>query len=323
MLENFTDRAKGVLDLANQQARRRKHPQTLPGHMLLAILAEGQNMAVAVLQKFRVDIKTFRDEVDREMGEMPAGEPPAKPVASPGLQQILQQARERAEAWGHGYPSTAHLLLALLTSDDQLVRERVAARGINLDDLEEEVARLLGTGEEEVTRDIGQLLANLLTQCGIADGRWFSPLLETLEDVSLDEALWKPVPDMLNTWQHILHVQFWCEYASGAVRGRPLPEAKDQWPEPPSETDPADWEQARHSLAQTLSSLREDLLWLKDRAAVQESGEPMLGSRALLAAGAIAHLAYHTGQIRLLLGMRSWTEHHRPKQWTSRTTTAK
>jgi ATP-dependent Clp protease ATP-binding subunit ClpA len=122
LFERFTERARQVVVLAQEEARTLKHDHVGAEHLLLGLLREGGGPAAPALESFDITLERVRGEVVRIVGvgqAVTSGQMPFTPDAKRGLELALQEAR----GLGHNYIGTEHILLALLT-----LREGVSAR---------------------------------------------------------------------------------------------------------------------------------------------------------------------------------------------------
>lgn len=137
MYERFTDRARRVMQLANQEAQRLKHTYIGREHILIALAEEGSDVAASVLKALGVDVRKVRLEVEKVV--QPG--PDAGFAAVPGAKRLIEYSIETARNLNHDYVGTEHLLLGLLRE-----RESVAARvlinlGLTLEDVRREVLK--------------------------------------------------------------------------------------------------------------------------------------------------------------------------------------
>src|SRR5262245_61912985 len=111
-LENFTERAKKVLQLANQEAQRAGRERVEAEHILLALLIEGRGVGASVLKNMGVDLARARSEVQRLAGGEDRGTKATdKQLAlSEGAHRIVERASQESTALNHRYVGTEHLL---------------------------------------------------------------------------------------------------------------------------------------------------------------------------------------------------------------------
>jgi prophage maintenance system killer protein len=129
MFTRFTDRARRVVVLAQQEARGLGHGSVGAEHLLLGLLAEGQGVAALALESLGVSLEEVRDQVGEIAGrgqDTSAGRIPFTPQAKKVLEGSLREALQL----GHTYIGTEHLLLSLLAVGDGIPAQVLAGRGI-------------------------------------------------------------------------------------------------------------------------------------------------------------------------------------------------
>lgn len=150
MFERFTDRARKVMKLAEQEARRRNHAYIGTEHILLGLVKEGTGVGANVLMNLRVDLPKIRKEIDAIVRpgspETVTGQLPLKPAAKKAITHAIEEAR----GLDHNYVGTEHLLLGLLREEEGVTAAILMNLGLRLADVREEVLNLLGAG---VSRD--------------------------------------------------------------------------------------------------------------------------------------------------------------------------
>ena len=122
MFERFTERARQVVVLAQEEARALKHNYIGTEHILLGLLREHEGLAASVLNGLDITVERVRGQVVRAVGsgeEVTAGQIPFTPRAK----KVLELALREALSLGHNYIGTEHILLGLLREN-----EGVAAR---------------------------------------------------------------------------------------------------------------------------------------------------------------------------------------------------
>ncbi len=151
MFERFTDRARKVMALANQEAQRFNHDYIGTEHILLGLVKEGSGVGANVLKNLNVDLRRVRMEVERLVRSGPEvvsgmGKLPQTPRAK----RVIEYAIEEARNLNHNYVGTEHLLLGLLREQDGVAAQVLQNLGLKLEEVREEVLNLLGTnGESE------------------------------------------------------------------------------------------------------------------------------------------------------------------------------
>jgi ATP-dependent Clp protease ATP-binding subunit ClpC len=143
MYERFTDRARKVMQLANQEAQRFNHEYIGTEHILLGLVKEGSGVATHVLIDLDVDLRKIRLEVEKIVGSCPdlvIGDLPMTPRAK----HAITYAMEEAFHLDHNYVGTEHLLLGLLRELEGVAAHVSMNLGLKLEDVRIEVLRLLG-----------------------------------------------------------------------------------------------------------------------------------------------------------------------------------
>src|SRR5437660_7507015 len=114
MYERFTDRARKVMHLANQEAQRLQHEYIGTEHILLGLIQEGSGVAANVLKNLDVDLRKVRAEVEKLVQCSPEVAVPGKRPQTPRAKKVIEYAIEEAHKLNHNYVGTEHLLLGLL-----------------------------------------------------------------------------------------------------------------------------------------------------------------------------------------------------------------
>ena len=114
MLERFTDRARKVIALANQEAQRFNHKYVGTEHLLLGLVKEGSGVGVTVLKNLGADIKKLRSEFEKLVKSGPDIVTIGKLPQTPRAKRIIEYALEEARSLNHNYVGTEHILLALI-----------------------------------------------------------------------------------------------------------------------------------------------------------------------------------------------------------------
>ncbi len=146
MFERFTDRARRVMALANQEAQRFDHEYIGTEHILLGLIKEGTGVGANVLKNLSVELAKVRSEVEKlvRRGEgVPAS---GKLPQTPRAKTVIEQAIVEARALNHSYVGTEHLLLGLLAERDGVAAQVLMNLGVNLQQARKEVMNLLGMG---------------------------------------------------------------------------------------------------------------------------------------------------------------------------------
>ena len=144
MYERFTDRARKVMQLANQEAQRFNHEYIGTEHILLGLVKEGSGVAANVLKNLDVDLRKIRLEVEKIVQSGPDMVTMGKLPQTPRAKKVIDYAVEEARNLGHNYVGTEHLLLGLLREQEGVAAQVLMNLGLKLEDVREEVLNLLG-----------------------------------------------------------------------------------------------------------------------------------------------------------------------------------
>ena len=147
MYERFTDRARKVMQLANQEAQRFNHEYIGTEHILLGLVKEGSGVAANVLKNLDVDLRKIRLEVEKIVQTGPGGDQVVlgKLPHTPRAKKVIEYSVEEARNLNHNYVGTEHLLLGLLREQEGVAAQVLMNLGLKLEDVREEVLNLLGT----------------------------------------------------------------------------------------------------------------------------------------------------------------------------------
>ncbi len=151
MFERFTDRARKVMALANQEAQRFNHEYVGTEHVLLGLVKEGQGVAANVLHSLGIDLKKIRLEVEKIVKSGPDMVTMGKLPQTPRAKKVIEFAIEEARSLGHNYVGTEHLLLGLLKEHDGVAAQVLMNLGLKLDDVRSEILNILGAAVEGET----------------------------------------------------------------------------------------------------------------------------------------------------------------------------
>src|SRR6202012_2062796 len=148
MYERFTDRARKVMQLANQEAQRFNHEYVGTEHVLLGLIKEGSGVAANVLKNLDVDLWKIRNEGKKMVQAGPDMVTMGKLPQTPRAKKVIEYAIEEARNLNHNYVGTEHLLLGLLREHDGVAAQVLMNLGLKLEEVREEVLNLLGAGVE-------------------------------------------------------------------------------------------------------------------------------------------------------------------------------
>ena len=147
MFERFTDRARRVIVLAQEEARSLQHNYIGTEHLLLGLIREGDGVAAKTLASKGVDLDSARKQVEEMIGKghaTPNGHIPFTPHAK----QVLELSLREALQLGHSYIGTEHILLGLIQEGEGVGTQVLVKMGVDLDDLRSSVIDAIrGNGE--------------------------------------------------------------------------------------------------------------------------------------------------------------------------------
>ena len=149
MFERFTDRARKVMALANQEAQRFNHEYIGTEHILLGLVKEGSGVGANVLKNLDVDIKKLRLEIEKLVKSGPDMVTMGKLPQTPRAKKVIEYAIEEARSLNHNYVGTEHILLGLLRETEGIAAQVLMNLGLKLEDVRQEVLNLLGAGVED------------------------------------------------------------------------------------------------------------------------------------------------------------------------------
>jgi len=145
MFNRFTERARKVIVLAKEEARRFNHDYIGTEHLLLGLIREGEGVAAAVLQKMGLGLESIRLEVEKLVQPGPATQMQGDVPFTPRSKKALELSAEEARSLGHNYIGTEHLLLGLIREGEGVASQVLVNLGLDLNRVRTEVMELLGS----------------------------------------------------------------------------------------------------------------------------------------------------------------------------------
>ncbi len=146
MFNRFTERARKVLVLAKEEARRFNHDYIGTEHILLGLIREGEGVACAVLQNVGVDLDHLRLEIEKLITSGSVASVLGDIPFTPRAKKALELAAEEARSMGHNYIGTEHILLGLLREEEGIASQVLFSLGLDLKRVKDEILALLGGG---------------------------------------------------------------------------------------------------------------------------------------------------------------------------------
>jgi ATP-dependent Clp protease ATP-binding subunit ClpC len=152
MFERFTDRARRVVVLAQEEARMLNHNYIGTEHILLGLIHEGEGVAAKALESLNISLEAVRQQVEEIIGQgqaAPTGHIPFTPRAKKVLELSLREALQL----GHNYIGTEHILLGLIREGEGVAAQVLQKLGADLNRVRQTVIQLLsgytgGKGEQ-------------------------------------------------------------------------------------------------------------------------------------------------------------------------------
>ncbi len=144
MFERFTERARQVVVLAQDEARALGHQYIGTEHLLLGLLREEEGLAARALASLNVTIEEVRAKVERIVGRGEGNAETGQIPFTPRAKKTLELALRESQALGHNYIGTEHILLGLSLQDDGVAGQILLALGADVDTTRRHVIRLLG-----------------------------------------------------------------------------------------------------------------------------------------------------------------------------------
>jgi hypothetical protein len=141
--ERFTDRARKVMQLANQEAQRFNHEYIGTEHILLGLVKEGSGVAANVLKNLDIDLRKIRLEVEKIVQTGPDMVVMGRLPKTPRAKKVIEYAIEEARGLNHNYIGTEHLLLGLIREEEGVGAQVLMNLGLTLRDLRLEVLNML------------------------------------------------------------------------------------------------------------------------------------------------------------------------------------
>ncbi len=145
MFNRFTERARKVIIIAKEEAKRFNHDYIGTEHILLGLVREGEGVAAIVLKSLALELGQIKIEIEKFVQPGPnaviSGDVPFTPAAK----KAIELAMDEASSLGHNYIGTEHLLLGLVREGEGVASQVLFNLGLNANKIRESVMDLLGT----------------------------------------------------------------------------------------------------------------------------------------------------------------------------------
>jgi ATP-dependent Clp protease ATP-binding subunit ClpC len=154
MFERFTDRARRVVVLAQEEARMLNHNYIGTEHILLGLIHEGEGVAAKALESLGISLEAVRSQVEEIIGQgqqAPSGHIPFTPRAKKVLELSLREALQL----GHNYIGTEHILLGLIREGEGVAAQVLVKLGADLNRVRQQVIQLLSGYQGKETAAAG------------------------------------------------------------------------------------------------------------------------------------------------------------------------
>ena len=167
MFERFTDRARRVVVLAQEEARLLNHDHIGTEHILLGLVHEDEGVGAQALESLNIKLEAVRREVEELVGQ---GEsPPSEHIPfTPRAKKVLELSLREAIQLGHNYIGTEHILLGILREGEGVACQVLVKLGANLPTVRARVLQLVakrpGKGASEALLTLSPELAAVLDE---------------------------------------------------------------------------------------------------------------------------------------------------------------
>ncbi|MDD5347306.1 MAG: ATP-dependent Clp protease ATP-binding subunit [Candidatus Omnitrophica bacterium] len=145
MFNRFTERARKVIILAKEEAKRFNHDYIGTEHILLGLIREGEGVAATVLEKMGVSLENIRIEIEKLVQPGPATQIIGDLPFTPRAKKALELAAEEARSLGHNYIGTEHLLLGLIREEEGVASQVLLNLGMDLSTVRNKIMEVLGS----------------------------------------------------------------------------------------------------------------------------------------------------------------------------------
>jgi Clp amino terminal domain, pathogenicity island component len=144
MFERFTDRARRVVVLAQEEARLLNHNHIGTEHILLGLVHEGEGVAYLALTELGISLEAVRAQVEAEIGQ--GSEAPGRHIPfTPRAKKVLELSLREALQLGHNYIGTEHILLGLIREGEGVAARVLVGLGAGLDRVRGQVVQVLAS----------------------------------------------------------------------------------------------------------------------------------------------------------------------------------
>ncbi len=173
MFERFTDRARRVVVLAQDEARMLNHNYIGTEHILLGLIHEGEGVAAKALESLGIGLDAVRQQVEETIGrgQAPPGE--GHIPFTPRSKKVLELSLREALDLGHTYIGTEHILLGLIREGEGVAAQVLVGLGVDLNRARQQVIQLLTGRLEEspaaLAEDLRKRLASMAARLAVIE----------------------------------------------------------------------------------------------------------------------------------------------------------
>jgi ATP-dependent Clp protease ATP-binding subunit ClpA len=181
MFERFTDRARRVVVLAQDEARMLNHDYIGTEHLLLGLIHEGEGVAAKALESLGISLEAVRQKVEEIIGQG-EGPPQGHIPFTPRAKKVLELSLREASQLGHPYIGTEHILLGLIREGEGAAARVLVKLGADLNRVRQRVIQLLhGHQAREPQTALGGLRRGRMASEGPADVNALESRLSAVE----------------------------------------------------------------------------------------------------------------------------------------------
>jgi ATP-dependent Clp protease ATP-binding subunit ClpA len=186
MFERFTDRARRVVVLAQEEARLLNHNYIGTEHILLGLAREGDGVAAKALESLEISLEAVRQQVEQIIGrgkQAPSGHIPFTPRAK----KVLELSLREAHHLGHNYIGTEHILLGLIREGEGVAAQVLVDLGADLNRVRQQVIELLAGRDPEAVGPVavaGQAGEDFPLPHTVTGGPWVAEVRHALTKIT-------------------------------------------------------------------------------------------------------------------------------------------
>jgi ATP-dependent Clp protease ATP-binding subunit ClpA len=172
MLERFTDQARRVVVLAEEEARMLDHNWIGTEHLLLGVLREGDGFAARALESLGISLQPVRQQVEEIIG--PVQQVPFEHIPfTPRSKRVLELSLRESLQLGHGYVGTEHILLGLIREGNGVAAQVLVRLGADLNRVRQQVVELMGGERPQPGRPAREIapVIRMQTRLDVFEGR--------------------------------------------------------------------------------------------------------------------------------------------------------